>query len=177
MKVYKTKLEEVKKIRNRIFFDERGYFYESYTKKKYNIKKIKDNFIQDNISFSNKNVIRGLHFQKNNPQSQLVTLLYGNVLDVIVDLRIRSKTYKKWILINLDYNKNNQIYIPPGCAHGFCVLSDFAIMHYKVTKYFRKDRESGIKWNDPTLAIKWPIKNPVISKKDNSLKYFKDIFK
>ncbi len=177
MKLFKSNIPDVKILKSNIFFDKRGFFYENYNQKKY-IKLISNvKFVQDNISYSKKNILRGLHFQKKDPQSQLVTLVYGKIFDVIVDLRKSSKTYKKWIGINLDHKTKNQVYMPPGCAHGFCVISDFAIIHYKVSKLYNKKNESGIKWNDKTLNIKWPIKKPIISKKDKSFFSLDNIFK
>jgi dTDP-4-dehydrorhamnose 3,5-epimerase len=167
-------IKDVKIIKTKLHFDNRGYFFESFSEKKqYNSLNV--NFLQDNISLSEKNVIRGLHYQ-HKPQSQLLTLVYGKIFDVIVDLRKNSKNFQNWIGINLDHTKNNQIYMPPGVAHGFCVLSDFAILHYKVTKMYNKNNEAGIKWNDNILNVRWPIKKPIISKKDNSLPKFSKIF-
>jgi dTDP-4-dehydrorhamnose 3,5-epimerase len=168
------KITDVKIIKTKLHLDNRGYFFESFSEKKqYNSLNV--NFLQDNISLSKKNVIRGLHY-RHKPQSQLLTLVYGKIFDVIVDLRKNSKNFQNWIGINLDHTKNNQIYMPPGVAHGFCVLSDFAILHYKVTKKYDKNNEAGIKWNDDILNVKWPIKKPIISKKDNSLPKFSKIF-
>ena len=176
MKSYKTKFEKVKLLKIDIFRDKRGFFYENFNQAKYQ-NFFTSKFIQDNISFSKKNVIRGLHFQSYKPQSQLLTLIHGKIFDVIVDLRKNSKTFKKWLGFNLDHKKINQIYMPPGVAHGFCVLSDFATIHYKVSKFYDANNETGIRWNDKTLNINWPIKKPIISSKDNKLPYFEDIFK
>ena len=168
------KIKNVRIINTKMHFDRRGYFFESFSQKNY-IKLVNEKFLQDNISLSKKNVIRGLHYQYK-PQSQLLTVVYGKIYDVIVDLRKNSNTYKNWISIYLDYRKNNQIYMPPGVAHGFCVLSDFAILHYKVSKIYEKKNEAGIKWNDKVLNVKWPIKKPIISKKDKMLPQFSEIF-
>ncbi len=173
MKTRVKKIEKVKLIDTKIFNDNRGFFYESFNRKRYK-NLINVSFVQDNLSFSKKNVIRGLHYRYK-PQAQLVTLFYGKIFDVIVDLRKNSKTYKKWMGINLDFKKNNQLYMPPGVAHGFCVMSDYAIVHYKVSKYYEKDNEAGILWNDEMLNIKWPVKNPIISAKDKKHPYFKNI--
>jgi dTDP-4-dehydrorhamnose 3,5-epimerase len=138
-----------------VFEDERGLFYESWREVDYKSLGIHESFVQDNISCSNKNVLRGLHYQ--NRQGQLVTVIEGEIFDVVVDLRPSSKTYKQYFSITLDANNPQQLYMPPGFAHGFCVLSDKAIFHYKCTQYYDPKHESGIIWNDPDLNINWPL--------------------
>ena len=168
-------INEVKLIKTKIFKDKRGFFYESFVEKKFT-NLLKQNFLQDNISLSKKNVIRGLHYQFK-PQSQLLTLVYGRIFDVIVDLRKNSKTYKKWMSFNLNFNQNNQVFMPPGVAHGFCVLSEYAILHYKVSKVYDAKNETGIRWNDKDINVNWPIRKPILSSKDKELLYFKDVYK
>ncbi len=168
-------INEVKLIKTKIFKDKRGFFYESFVEKKFT-NLLKQNFLQDNISLSKKNVIRGLHYQFK-PQSQLLTLVYGRIFDVIVDLRKNSKTYKKWMSFNLNFNQNNQVFMPPGVAHGFCVLSEYAILHYKVSKVYDAKNETGIRWNDKDINVNWPIRKPILSSKDKELPYFKDVYK
>ena len=168
-------INEVKLIKTKIFKDKRGFFYESFVEKKFT-NLLKQNFLQDNISLSKKNVIRGLHYQFK-PQSQLLTLIYGRIFDVIVDLRKNSKTYKKWMSFNLNFNQNNQVFMPPGVAHGFCVLSEYAILHYKVSKVYDAKNETGIRWNDKDINVNWPIRKPILSSKDKELPYFKDVYK
>lgn len=174
MKIIKTKINNVYIIKQKIFKDKRGSFLESY--KDTNFKKFKflNNFVQDNISFSKKNVLRGMHYQINNPQSQLVTILSGIVYDVCVDLRPWSKTFKKCISVDLDSNKFSQLLMGPGIAHGYYVKSENALIHYKVDKSYKKTNEFGLKWNDSTININWPCKNPFINKKDKSFKSLKN---
>ncbi len=174
MKNKVSHINDVKLIKTKIFKDKRGFFYESFVEKKYK-NLFKQNFLQDNISLSKKNVIRGLHYQFK-PQSQLLTLVYGRIFDVIVDLRKNSKTYKKWMSFNLNFEQNNQVFMPPGVAHGFCVLSGYAILHYKVSKVYDAKNETGIRWNDKDINVNWPIKKPILSSKDKELPYFKDIY-
>ena len=144
--------------------DDRGYFSEDYNKKDFLKLDIKDNFLQDNVSFSMyKNTIRGLHFQKNPfAQSKLVKVVRGSIFDVFIDLRKESSTYQKFGTHNLSQNEG-WIYIPEGFAHGFCSMEKNTILHYKCTNYRHKQSENGILWNDQILKIKWPIKKPIIS--------------
>jgi dTDP-4-dehydrorhamnose 3,5-epimerase len=175
MKVSKTEIDGLLIIEPEIYKDERGFFLESYQIKRYNDHGITDHFIQDNFSFSTKNILRGLHYQINFPQSQLVSVVRGSVFDVVVDLRNGSNTFGKWFGIELNELNRKQLYMPPGFAHGFCVLSDFADFHYKVTRNYDKDDEGGLNWNDSEIGIKWPLKNPTINQRDNSYPFLKDI--
>ena len=176
MNTIKTEIEGVLLIKLKIYRDQRGFFLEKYQFERYLENGIKDIFIQDNHSRSYKNVIRGLHYQKINPQSQLLTLINGSVFDVLVDLRKNSKTFKKWISFNLNENSNiRQIYMPPGIAHGFCVLSETVDLHYKVSQKYEENNEAGLIWNDPNLKIDWPVKDPILSKKDQSFPYLGEI--
>lgn len=168
MEIIPTSFEELFILKPKVFNDERGMFYESFRKKNYKEYGIKEEFVQDNISFSQKNVLRGLHYQ--NYQGQLITVIYGTIFDVLVDLRSMSKTFKKYFSIELSSDYVQQVYMPPGFAHGFCVLSDFAIISYKCTEYYDPLQEIGIIWNDAEIGIKWPIKNPIISMKDQKFK-------
>jgi dTDP-4-dehydrorhamnose 3,5-epimerase len=164
MKVIETDFEGLILFLPRVFQDERGEFYESWRQNLYQEAGIKENLLQDNISFSKKNVLRGLHYQKN--QGQLLTVTYGKIFDVVVDIRPESKTYKQYYSMILDSKEVMQLYMPPGFAHGFFVLSDLAILHYKCSQYYDKNQESGIIWNDPEIGIKWPELNPIISSRD-----------
>jgi dTDP-4-dehydrorhamnose 3,5-epimerase len=152
-------------IQPRVFSDDRGYFYESFQEQRYQELGI-PRLVQDNISHSTKNVIRGLHYQKPHAQGKLAYVSRGSVWDVAVDLRRSSPTFKQWFGIQLDDRNHTQLYIPPGFAHGFCVLSDDAIFHYKCSDYYTPDAEHGIAWNDQTINISWPISNPILSPKD-----------
>jgi len=156
-----TKIKGVKVFRIQQFNDKRGYFAEIYKKK--NIKK---NLIFSCLSYSKKNVLRGLHIQKKNPQGKLLTIIKGKIFDVIVDLRKKSKTFGKYTSIYLDSKKKTSIFIPKGCAHGYCALDKENIIFYSLTKYRNKKDERVIDWKDKDLNIKWPIKYPILSPKD-----------
>ena len=169
-----TKIDGVFIFKPKIFEDERGLFLETYNSEKYNKFLQNINFVQDNLSFSSKNVIRGLHIQKNFPQGKLVKVVHGEVFDVILDLRKNSKTFGKWESFIINNIKMEQIWIPPGIAHGFQVLSDTAIFEYKCTEYYKPEDEQTILWSDEDLNIKWPINKPLVSDKDNAGIFFKD---
>jgi len=154
-------------ITPRIFGDDRGLFLESYSLKRYDEMGIKVPFVQDNVSLSAKNVLRGMHFQKRFPQGKLVSILLGKVYDVVIDLRPDSPTYGQHEGVWLDDVLRQQLYVPPGCAHGFYVVSDKAMMYYKCTEYYHPDDETGVMWNDPAFNIDWPlVGEPVLSSKD-----------
>jgi dTDP-4-dehydrorhamnose 3,5-epimerase len=153
-----------------IFTDERGIFFESFRAEKFGIDKV---FIQDNHSFSYKNVLRGIHFQLNPyEQGKLVRVTYGKAYDVAVDLRPGSDTFGKYIAVILDSKQNNMFYIPEGFGHGFVAMEN-CILQYKCTSYYYAPSDTGIRWNDQDLKISWPIKNPILSKKDSELPSFK----
>lgn len=169
MKIIKTKIKDLLIIKKETYNDYRGFLRELYKEKSLSKK-----FIFDILSSSKKNVIRGLHLQKNNSQGKYVTVLKGKAFDVAVDLRKNSKTFGKHVSIILSSDQNISFYIPEGFAHGFCALEDNTIVHYKCTKYRDAKTEIGIIWNDPSLNIKWPIKKPIISKKDKQNISFKE---
>lgn len=159
-----------------IFSDERGQFLETYNKLYFNSIGISSEFLQDNQSVSHKNVLRGLHFQKPPyQQGKLVRVVYGAVMDVIVDIRKESATYGRHFKVRLDHINNLMMWIPPGFAHGFVALENHTIFSYKVTSVYNKDSEDGIRWNDPELAINWEIEKPIVSSRDTALRYFKDL--
>lgn len=167
MNITKTKLMDCVIIEPKVYGDERGFFLETYQCQRYkDLANIKYNFVQDNYSRSSKNVLRGLHFQKNNPQGKLVRVVKGEVYDVAVDIRPSSPSYKQWVGVNLSEKNKKQLWVPPGFAHGFLVLSDIADFEYKCTDYYDPSDEGSIIWNDPELGIKWPTKNPILSSKD-----------
>ena len=176
MKISKTFIEDLLVIEPQLFKDERGFFYESYNKKKL-YKNIKIVFVQDNESKSTKGVIRGLHFQVPPfEQTKLVRCISGNIIDVAVDLRTNSKTYGKSFSIELSSVNNKQLFIPKGFAHGFQVLSNEAIVNYKVDKHYNSDSDSGIIWNDKDLSIDWNLDiKPILSDKDLNLDLFKNL--
>lgn len=172
----KNSFADVKIIEPKIFADERGGFLETYKKSSFAEMEIFDDFLQDNHSFSSCGVIRGLHFQHHpKPQSKLVRCIQGEIYDVIVDLRKSSPTFKKHFGIILSGKNKLMLYVPVGFAHGFAVLSDEAEVSYKVSAEYDTKCDSGIRWNDPELAIDWKVKNPIISPKDQLLPFSKDI--
>ena len=178
MNLIKTKLDGLVVLKPTVFKDNRGYFMESYNKKKINKLFGNVNFVQDNESESSRGVLRGLHFQKPPyTQAKLVRCLNGSVLDVVLDLRKESKTYGMIETILLSEENKEQLFIPKGFAHGFVVISESATLSYKVDNYFNPESESGIIWNDPDLNIDWKInKNEIIvSEKDKSLPTFNNI--
>jgi dTDP-4-dehydrorhamnose 3,5-epimerase len=174
MSITETPLNGLLIIQPRVFSDDRGYFYESFQEQRYQTLGV-PRLVQDNISHSTKNVIRGLHYQKPHAQGKLAYVSRGCVWDVVVDIRRSSPTFKQWFGIQLDDRNHTQLYIPPGFAHGFCVLSDDAIFHYKCSDYYTPDSEHGIAWNDQTINISWPISNPILSPKDKQYTGLNDI--
>ena len=152
-----------------VFSDSRGYFLETYQQQKYAEAGIPKPFVQDNQSYSTKDVLRGLHFQLRHPQAKLVRVTQGSVFDVAIDIRRNSPTFGKWHGEILSAENKKQMYIPENFAHGFCVLSDSAEFVYKCTDFYVPGDEAGLIWNDPQLAIEWPIDQPILSTKDAEL--------
>jgi len=175
MNIIPTKVSDVFITEPRVFEDERGFFYESYNEKAFAEKIGVDvHFVQDNHSRSTKNVLRGLHYQIQQPQGKLVRVVVGTIYDVAVDLRKSSPSFGQWISCLLSAENKRQFWIPPGFAHGFCVVSDVAEVLYKATDYYAPTHERCVLWNDSDLAIDWPVKDsPVISKKDQMGQPFK----
>ena len=175
MKIINTFIKDLKIIELDIYHDERGFFVERFNEQKFKELGIATNFVQDNSSRSMPRVIRGLHYQNNPDQAKLVGCTSGRIWDVAVDIRSDSATFGKYFAIELSGENGKLLYIPAGFAHGFCVLGDEnADVTYKVDGFYSKEGEGGIIYNDPTLAINWPIKNPIISEKDTKLPSFKD---
>ena len=168
MTVTELEIPEVLLIKPKVYGDIRGFFMESFNMEELRSVGIDKPFVQDNHSRSGKNVIRGLHYQKNKPQGKLVRVTQGAVFDVAVDIRISSPTFGKYVTQILSDDNFLQMYIPPGFAHGFCTLSDTVDFQYKVTEYWDQKDEKGIIWNDPELNINWPIEDsePTLSEKD-----------
>ena len=175
MKVNKAPLDGVLIIDPKVFKDPRGMFYEVYSAKRYEEYGIPAHFVQDNHSVSEKGVLRGLHYQINPGQAKLVRVIRGEVFDVVLDIRKESPTYGKWWGLHLSETNKLQLYVPVGFAHGFCVLSESVEFFYKCSDYYSPENERGIMWNDPDLAIDWPIENPIISQKDNVYPRFMEI--
>lgn len=168
-------LPEIIIIEPQLFQDDRGFFMEMYHQEKFQKAGIKDRFVQDNRSLSRRGTIRGLHYQLGRPQGKLIWALSGEVFDVAVDIRKRSPTFGKWVGITLSGGSKRGLYIPPDFAHGFCVLSAEAEFFYKCSDFYSPKDERCIRWNDPDLAIDWPINDPVISEKDAAAPLFKDV--
>lgn len=167
IEIEKTPLEGVLLIKPQVFEDERGYFIETWQKDRYSHLGIDSIFLQDNHSVSRRGILRGLHYQINHPQGKLVSVSYGEVYDVVVDLRFNSPSYGKWFGAFISQTNHFQLWVPPGFAHGFLVMSEVAHFHYKCTDYYYPNDEGIIRWNDDTLGIQWPITSkPILSKKD-----------
>lgn len=166
MKVSRTELEGVLLLEPTIHGDSRGRFFESYKKEQCLEFGIQENFVQENQSLSQKNVLRGLHYRIEPDQSKLVRVIRGEVFDVVVDIRKNSPTFGKWQSFILSESNYLQLYVPVGFAHGFCVLSDTAEFLYKVSEYYSAEKEKGIIWNDPDIGIDWPVSDPILSEKD-----------
>ena len=173
----KCAIEGLIEVQPKVFGDERGYFFECWSQRDYEEAGIKLPFVQDNQSSSVKGVLRGLHFQKKNPQGKLVRAIEGEVFDVAVDLRAGSSTYGKWHSVTLCGKKQNQFYIPPGFAHGFVVTSEKAVFAYKCTDFYYPNDEGGIIWNDSDIGINWPDLNMefILSEKDKILPKLREL--
>lgn len=164
MKVSETELPGVLLLEPKVFADPRGFFMETYHEARYREAGVPGPFVQDNHSRSRRGVLRGLHYQLLKPQGKLVGVARGRVFDVVVDIRRGSPTFGRWMGRILDHHL--QLYIPPGFAHGFCVLSEEADFVYKCTDYYHPRSEHGIAWNDPAIGIEWPLQEVVVSDKD-----------
>ena len=175
MLVLDTDIPEVKLIKPLSHGDSRGFFLETFQQERYKEMGINYNFIQDNHSRSKKNTLRGLHYQSKNMQGKLVRVSRGSVYDVAVDIRKGSPTYGKWVAYILSDENHHQLFIPPGFAHGFCVLSDYADFEYKCTDLYNPDFEVGLLWSDTDLNIDWPISNPFVSEKDKANPLLKNL--
>jgi dTDP-4-dehydrorhamnose 3,5-epimerase len=166
VEVEQTSLPGVLLIKPKVFGDARGFFLETYSTRRYQEAGIETAFVQDNSSRSSKGVLRGLHYQLQHPQGKLVSVNRGEVFDVAVDIRVGSPTFGQWYGVVLNDSNHHQLYVPPGFAHGFVVMSDIVDFSYKCTDYYHPQDEQGIRWDDPAINIQWPIKTPVLSEKD-----------
>ena len=172
MELQSFKIKGLKKIINPIHYDNRGFFREIYKNKLFNRK-----FVFDVMSYSKKNVLRGLHIQVNKPQAKIITVTQGKILDAVVDLRKNSKTFGQYFSITISHDSNFSFYIPGGFAHGFLCLSDRCTVNYKCSEYRHVSSERTLNWNDKDVGIKWPTKKPILSKKDKegkNLEFFKN---
>jgi dTDP-4-dehydrorhamnose 3,5-epimerase len=174
IRVIPTVLDGVVLIEPQVFADERGFFLESWHETKYRDAGLPAVFVQDNVSRSQRGILRGLHVQQPFAQGKLVQVLEGEVFDVAVDIRAGSPTFGRWTGEYLSAANHRQIYIPPGFAHGFCVTSESAIFAYKCTDFYHPETEFSIAWDDPDLNIAWPIREPLLSKKDAAARRLRD---
>lgn len=175
MKTIATSLEGLLVLEPKVFEDERGYFLETYHERRYRETGVVACFVQDNLSFSIEDTLRGLHFQKTQPQTKLVQVITGEIFDVAVDIRPGSATFGKWAGVVLSEENKRQLLIPAGFAHGFCVLSKTAHVAYKCSVFYNPADEGGIRWSDPDIGIDWPVQNPILSEKDSRLPYLADL--
>jgi dTDP-4-dehydrorhamnose 3,5-epimerase len=169
MRVEATALTGVYLIEPQAFADSRGVFMETWHAERYRQMHIPGPFVQDNYSYSRRGVLRGLHYQLKHPQGKLIGVLQGEVFDVVVDIRQNSPTFGRWVGERLSGDNHRQFYIPPGFAHGFCVLSETAHVLYKCTDYYTPGDEYGLRWDDAYLSIPWPLTDPIVSEKDRLL--------
>lgn len=167
MKVIRTPIADLLLIEPRVFADDRGFFLETFRRSGFEHQGVTLEFVQDNHSRSCKGVLRGLHFQKNYPQGKLMYVISGAIFDVALDIRRESPSFGRWYGAVLSDENHHQLWIPPGFAHGFCVISNQVDLVYKCTDYYHPEDEAGIIWNDPGLKIKWPIQKPIVSEKDS----------
>ncbi len=164
-------------IRPKVYRDERGFFMESWNERRYREAGMASQFVQDNFSLSRKGTLRGLHFQNPAAQAKLVSVPEGEVFDVAVDIRVGSPTYSRWHGVNLSSDNHWQYYIPPGFAHGFQVLSETALFHYKCTEFYCPGTEAAIRWDDPEIGIRWPIIPPALSTRDAAAPLLREVAK
>ncbi len=166
MRVRQTTLPGVVIIEPQVFQDDRGFFLETWHTRRYAEAGIEASFVQDNHSRSRKDTLRGLHFQRTRPQGKLVRVIEGEIFDVAADVTPDSPTYGQWVGVSLSADNFHQIYVPPGYAHGFCVVSEVAQVEYKCTDFYDPADEDGVMWNDPVLGIAWPTADPILSRRD-----------
>lgn len=175
MEIRPTRLAGVVLLQPKVFGDQRGFFMETWNRQRYIEAGLPGDFVQDNLSFSRRGVLRGLHFQQPNPQGKLVSVLQGSVFDVAVDIRRGSPTFGRWEGYDLSGENRQQLYVPEGFAHGFCVTSETALFAYKCTRYYAPEHEGSIRWNDPDIGIDWPISDVELSAKDRDAPRLQDV--
>jgi len=168
VEVTKLELSGLLRIQPKVFQDDRGWFFEPYNEARYQAAGVTERFVQDNHSRSSHGTVRGLHYQAAPGQAKLLRVTVGRILDVVADIRISSSTFGRWLAVELNAEKHEQLYIPVGFAHGFCVLSEAAEVLYKVSTLYDGSQERTITWNDPELGVKWPVENPVLSARDRN---------
>lgn len=175
MKVTQLAIPDVIRLEPRAFGDGRGWFLETWQSQRYAEQGLPTQFVQDNVSCSQRGVLRGLHYQHPHGQGKLVQVLKGEVYDVAVDIRVGSPTFGRYVGASLSEANHHQLYIPPGFAHGFCVVSKEAVFSYKCTDFYSPGSEGGVLWNDPEIGIEWPIREPVLSAKDEQFMPLREI--
>jgi dTDP-4-dehydrorhamnose 3,5-epimerase len=175
MRVIETELPGVVVIEPEVHKDERGFFLETFHGERYRRHGLPEVFVQDNHSRSVRGTLRGLHAQLRRPQGKLVRAVAGEVWDVAVDIRVGSPTFRKWVAVVLSAGNFRELYVPPGFAHGFCVLSEVAEVEYKCTDYYDPESELRLAWNDPELAIPWPVRDPILSAKDRAARTLREL--
>lgn len=175
MRAVPAELDGVLCIEPRILTDRRGYFFESWSRRVCEEAGVVGDFVQDNVSYSRRGVLRGLHIQHPRGQAKLVQAVQGRVFDVAVDLRPDSKNFAKWVGVELSEENHRQVYIPAGFAHGFCVLSEAALVVYKCSDYYAPESEFGVHYADPQIGVDWPIDEPIVSERDAKLPHLRDI--
>jgi dTDP-4-dehydrorhamnose 3,5-epimerase len=175
MQIIPTQLKDVLIVEPQVFIDRRGYFMEIFQERRYTKAGIDRQFVQDNFSYSRERTLRGLHYQVLRPQAKLVQVFSGEIFDVAVDLRRTSPTFGKWVGVTLSGENKRQLFIPEGFAHGFCVLSPSAVFTYKCSDYYDPQDEGGLRWSDPQINIRWPLKTPILSSRDRFLPLLKEL--
>lgn len=175
MRILETTLPGVLVIEPEVHGDARGYFLETWNHHRYAAAGVEANFVQDNLSYSQRNTVRGLHYQYPESQGKLVYVLAGEVLDVAVDIRRSSPSFGQWIAVTLSSDNHRQLYLPPDFAHGLCVTSESALLAYKCTKFYNPQAEACIGWNDPDLGITWPVSEPILSPRDRKAPRLRDV--
>jgi dTDP-4-dehydrorhamnose 3,5-epimerase len=171
-----TEIAEVLEIEPVVHEDERGFFLESYHKEHFVARGIACEFVQDNHARSRRGTLRGLHFQRSPGQHKLVRVSHGVVFDVVVDVRVESPTFGRWVSRELSDENRRMLYVPAGFAHGYAVLSELADVHYKVSHPYVPSEEAGIAWDDPDLGIDWPVRDPILSPRDRALPRWRELF-
>jgi dTDP-4-dehydrorhamnose 3,5-epimerase len=175
MKITRTELPGVVLIEPRTYRDARGFFLETWNQARYQELGLPATMVQDNLSWSRRGVLRGLHFQVPACQGKLIYVLSGLIFDVVADVRVGSPNFGRWIGIELSLENSRQLYIPEGFAHGFCVLSATALVAYKCSEAYRPECEVGVAWNDPRIGVRWPLSSPIVSDKDAALRRLDDL--
>ncbi|CAN5182479.1 dTDP-4-dehydrorhamnose 3,5-epimerase [soil metagenome] len=175
MRVIETRLSGVLILEPRVFADERGFFAETWREDRYAGLGIGASFVQDNLSFSKRGVLRGLHYQQPTPQAKLITMLQGEIYDVAVDLRLGSPTFGEWVGVDLSAESIRQLYVPVGFAHGFVVTSETALVSYNCTNPYAPEHEGSLRLDDPEVGIDWPVRDPLLSAKDAAAPLLREI--